>query len=251
MSITAERVSDLHPPGQTSVRGVDEVSRVSAPASGHVTTLVAMSDASTTSDRPRAHDRSSPLERDIFAATERLLLTVSGRDLSVAQILGEAGVARGSFYHYFGSKWDVITSLVSGVMDEIYAYIEVFTTANEELSRPEALRRSIERGCEVWAQHRAVLRVILEHWREVPQLGEMWLAVLDRIREAVAPELDRARAMGLAPPGPDSGQLVTALLWGTANCLYAAGLDEVHDLHSETDISAVIEALWLRGLYLE
>ena len=201
------------------------------------------------SDRPRVHDRSSPVEQQIFAATERLLLTVSARDLSVAQILREAGVARGSFYHYFSSKWDVITDLVTLVMDDIYSYIEVFTTSDEQLSRQDVLRHSIEQGCGVWAQHRTVLRVILEHWREVPQLREVWLQVLHRIRDGVAPELDRARAVGLAPPGPDSRQLVTALLWGTANCLYAAGLEEIDDLPSETDISGVIEALWVRGLY--
>jgi AcrR family transcriptional regulator len=208
-----------------------------------------MSDESRATDRPRAHDRSSAAEQDIFAATERLLLTVSARDLSVAQIIREAGVARGTFYHYFSSKWDVITDLVAGVMAGIYGYIEAFMVPGEELSRREALRHSIEQGCAVWEQHRAVLRAILEHWREVPQLREMWLAVLQRIRDGVAAELDKARDLGLAPPGPDSRQLVTALLWGTANCLFAAGLDEIDELPSEKDISGVLEAMWLRTLY--
>jgi AcrR family transcriptional regulator len=209
-----------------------------------------MSDASTASDRPRAHDRSSPVEQDIFAATERLLLTVSARDLSVAKILGEAGVARGSFYHYFSSKWDVITVLVTGVMEDIHRYIEGFASTDEPLSRQDALRHSIQRGCEVWAQHRAVLRVILEHWREEPQLREIWLAALHRIRDLLAPELDKARAAGHAPPGPDSRQLITALLWGTANCLYAAGLDGIDDLPGELEISPVVEELWIRALFV-
>src|SRR6202007_1190139 len=108
----------------------------------------------------------SPVEQEIFAATERLLVTISARDLSVAKILGEAGVARGSFYHYFSSKWDVITFLVASVMEDIHRSIEGFAAADEPLSQREALRHSIQRGCAVWAQHRAVLRVILEHWRE-------------------------------------------------------------------------------------
>jgi AcrR family transcriptional regulator len=208
-----------------------------------------MREVPATSSRPREHDRSSASEQEIFAATERLLARVSARDLSVAEIIEEANVSRGTFYHYFSSKWDVINELAARVMEDIYAWIELFVVVDDEVPRQQALRRSIEEGCAIWGEHRAALRVIVEHWREIPQLRTMWLTALDRIRDGIAAEIDRERAAGLAPPGPDSRQLVATLLWATANCLYVAGLDDIKDLPNETEISESIVALWLRTLY--
>jgi TetR/AcrR family transcriptional regulator, ethionamide resistance regulator len=208
-----------------------------------------MREVRASSSRPRVHDRSTSSEQEVFAATERLLSKVSARDLSVAEIIEEANVSRGTFYHYFSSTWDVINELATSAMEDIYAWIELFVIVDEEVPRQEALRRSIEQGCAVWGERRAVLRVIVEHWREVPQLRTMWLTALDRIRDGIAAEIDRERAAGLAPPGPDSRQLVATLLWATANCLYIAGLDDIEDLPSETEISESIVALWLRTLY--
>ena len=44
-----------------------------------------------------------------MSATERLLADVPLHQLSVEQILAEAGVSRRTFYVYFGSKFAVVT----------------------------------------------------------------------------------------------------------------------------------------------
>ena len=119
--------------------------------------------------RPRARDGSTQAEQKIFAATERLLAKETARDLSVAQILEEAKISRGTFYHYFSSKWEVIIALATSVMEDIHGWIELFSRGGDE-PRDEALRKSIEEGARVWAEHRPVVRAIVEHWREVPEL---------------------------------------------------------------------------------
>jgi hypothetical protein len=101
------------------------------------------------------------------------------------------------------------------------------------------------------AQHRAVLRPILEHRREVPQLREMWLVVLQPIHDGVVPELDRARELGLAPPGArqPSARDRAVVEYRQLPLLRRPRRDR--GTPSEKDVSGVVEALWpsTRTLY--
>jgi len=199
--------------------------------------------------RPRRHEGTSDVEQRIFAATERVLETVGARDLSVAQILKEAGIARGSFYHYFASKWEVINRLAASVMADIEERIETFVHPDNGLTAAEALRGSIVEGCRVWAEHRAVVRAITEHWRVVPELREMWQGVFDRFTAGIAETIERERAAGRAPEGPPSRQLAATLLWSTGYALYLAGLGEIDDLAGEEAIEGSLQALWAGALF--
>lgn len=198
--------------------------------------------------RPRARDGTTASEQQIFAATERLLRKVAARDLSVAQILKEAKVSRGTFYHYFSSKWEVIIALATGVMEDIHDWIKLFSSGGDE-PRDQALRKSIEEGARVWAEHRPVVRAVFEHWREVPELRKMWLDVMERYINEIAEEIDRDRKAGLAPPGPDSRVLAGALMWSTANTLYMAGLDEAKSLPNEEAVLESLVRLWRGAIF--
>jgi AcrR family transcriptional regulator len=204
---------------------------------------------STSQSRPRPQDGSSEVEQRIFQATERALDRVGARDLSVAQILTEAGIARGSFYHYFGSKWEVINKLAARVMDDIETRFQPFLGEDTIFGGPEQLRASIVAGCEVWAEHRAVVRAITEHWRTVPELREMWQGVFDRFTTEIAEAIDRGRAAGQVLGGAPSRQLAATLLWSTGYCLYLAGLREIDDLAGEAAIEPSLTALWIGALF--
>src|SRR5437899_4092410 len=93
--------------------------------------------------RPRAHDGTTEVEQRIFAATERVLERIGARDLSVAEILQEAGIARGTFYHYFSSKWEVVNKLAALVMADIDARIQPLVIPANPESSAERLRESI------------------------------------------------------------------------------------------------------------
>lgn len=202
------------------------------------------------STRPRKRDGTTPIEQQIFAATERLLADTSARDLSVGMILKEAGIARGSFYHYFESKWDVVLKLATIVMEAIYARIAPFVQPDAEDAR-DGLRASIAEGCKLWSEHRAVVRAIIEHWREVPQLRAMWLQAMNQFVDGISATIDRERERGRIAAGVDGRQLATVLMWSTANALYIAGLHEVDDLPDEAAAQAGVTALWMGTLYGE
>jgi AcrR family transcriptional regulator len=200
-------------------------------------------------DRPRSHHGTTDAETTIFAATERLLSEVPLHDISVADIINEAQISRATFYFYFSSKYAVVTGLLARVMEEIYELVRPFVEREQDETAEEALRRSLETTLKVWADHRAALRATHEHWHAVPELRERWLAVVERFTDAVAAQIDRERAAGTAPPGPDSRQLAAALLWSTDRCLYVAAVGGDPNLPSEREIMEPLISLWLGALY--
>jgi len=200
-------------------------------------------------DRPRSHQGTTDAETTIFAATERLLSEVPLHDISVADIINEAQISRATFYFYFSSKFAVVTGLLARVMEEIYDTVRPFVEREEGEEPEEALRRSLNAAVNVWADHRPVLRATHEHWHAVPELRERWLAVVERFGDAVAAQIERERAAGSAPPGPDGRQLASALLWSTDRCLYVAAIGADPDLPSEKDIVEPLIRLWLGALY--
>jgi TetR/AcrR family transcriptional regulator, ethionamide resistance regulator len=188
-------------------------------------------------------------QRQILAATERLLETVPLHELSVAQIIEQAEVSRATFYFYFSSKYAVIVGLLANVMEEIYEVARPFLDRADDESPQRALRRGLEASTSLWSSHRFALRAVSEHWHAVPELGSLWMEVVARFTEGFAAEIDRQRAAGLAPPGVDSRQLAASLLWSTERCFYVAGLAVDDQFASEQAAVDAIYALWSGGIY--
>ena len=170
-------------------------------------------------------------------------------DMTVADIIAEAGVSRATFYFYFSSKFAVLNALLVQVMEEIFQVAQPYLSRSEGEPPAEALRLGLEAATAVWSDHRAVLRATAQHWHAVPELQELWMTVFARFTEAFAAEIDRERAAGLAPEGPDSRQLAACLLHGTERCLYIAGLRVDKNLPDEKEIVAPLLALWQGGIY--
>jgi TetR/AcrR family transcriptional regulator, ethionamide resistance regulator len=198
---------------------------------------------------PRAHDGASDAELAIFSATERLLDSTALQKISVAMIIKEADVSRGTFYHYFGSKHGPVAGLVARVMNEIHDQVQPYLSRSAAEAPEVALRRSLQSAIDVWGKHRHVIRAATEHWPEIPELRTLWLGSVERFTDGIAAEIDRERTLGIAPPGPDSRSLAAALLWGTEHCLYVAGLRADDDLPDETATLEPVLAMWLGTVY--
>jgi AcrR family transcriptional regulator len=200
-------------------------------------------------DRPRGHSGTSDTELAIFAATERLLADEPLHDLSVAQLIAEAGISRATFYFYFSSKFAVVVGLLAQVMDEIFEVVQPFVRRQEDVSPEQALHESLEAAIGLWARHRPALRAIHEHWSTTDELRDLWVGIVGRFTEAIAVELDRERASGLAPAGADSRSVAAALLWGTERVLYVAGLGVDPSFPDETAALAPLMTMWIGTLY--
>ena len=194
-------------------------------------------------------DGTSEAEITIFAATERLLEKVPLHEISVAQIIAEAGISRATFYFYFSSKFSVVSRLLARVMDEVYEAVRPFRDRTPDEPRDRVLRRSLEASASVWSSHRAVLRAAAEHWHAIPELRDIWLGLVDRFTQALANDINHERAEGFAPAGPDSRRLAATLIWTTERCLYVAGLGDDGQLADERATVDTITALWVGAVY--
>lgn len=197
----------------------------------------------------RSHDGGTQSEQVIFAAAERLLADVPLGKLSVASIIVEAGISRGTYYHYFSSKYGPVVGLTKQVMDEILEVVRPFVDRAPDDNPEDALRKSLSSAVRVWALHRHVIRATTVHWPDVPELRTLWLGSVERFTTRIAAEIDRERVGGIAPPGPDSHQLAATLLWSTEHALYVAGLRTDRNLPDEEQILEPLVTMWVGTIY--
>ena len=200
-------------------------------------------------DRPREHGGQSSAELAIFAATERLLGEHSLQDLSVAQILAEAGLSRATFYFYFGSKYSVLASLLGRITDEIYEFVQPYIDRDPAEDPRESLSQSLRAGIEIWERHRPTLRATMQNWATNDEIGRQWIAGIELFTEVIAGQIERQREAGVARDGTDPRRLAAALLWGTQHCLYVAGLGVDDDLGEEREAFEPLMAIWTRSIY--
>lgn len=171
--------------------------------------------------RPRAHTGDQAVEKAVFAATEKLLATTPLHEISVAQIIAEAELSRASFYHYFSSKHDVVTSLMTKIFRDMF--VETHTRLESEWTDPaEALRSSLRPAMESWFEHRAVISAVLENQHAVPDLAKVWSAVSEPFRAVLAAQIAQQRAIGRAPEGLPA-EVIAAMMVSAAERIFYVG----------------------------
>jgi len=165
----------------------------------------------------------SSAETDVLDATERLLEAHTIHDLTVAQILDEAGLSRASFYKYFASKHDVLIALLR----RIFAAVPGMTADLAPGVPPPRPRARLRQAMPLWAAHGAVNRAAVESMHVVPAVGEAWAEMLEVQVAALATAIRREREEGLAPDGPPAEALAAVLLDSVERTFYVAsnGLD--------------------------
>lgn len=189
----------------------------------------------------------SVAEQRIFDATEKLLESTSLEELTVAAILQRAGISRTTFYRYFTSKHQVVSALLQLLQVELVGVMRPWGSRGDRAPH-EALREAWEAAAAVWARHRPVLRACSEHWHADPEIGQGWVAMLERFATQIAQQIDEARETGAAPKGIDSRKLALHLTWSSERMLYLAGFGLMGEKF-EADAVEVIVANWLATVF--
>ncbi|MFZ2512707.1 MAG: TetR/AcrR family transcriptional regulator [Gordonia sp. (in: high G+C Gram-positive bacteria)] len=176
--------------------------------------------------RPRDFDGSSSAEQTVFAATEDLLGTVTLQDLTVAQIIGAAGVSRANFYHYFANKYDVVVALLGRVLEDSYSAAGPWTESPGR-DRARQLGVSLDNTLSMWSEHGAVICAVLEHMHTKPAVAAAWQQVFNQFVDSLAEQITFMRSEDAAPAGPEAATLAAMLVGGTERAFYVAarGLD--------------------------
>lgn len=186
----------------------------------------------------------------ILAATERLLVDRRLSELSVSDILAEAGISRTSFYAHFPSKTAVVAEGLRGVTDEVIVAVEPFL--EDWANDPEqAIRISLERWVQLTTGHRALMRAVSEEWPHDAQLRTLWSEIMHGFTAGTAAVIRAARAAGRAPDGADPAALATCLIWGYERVLHLALVGEARGLPDPAAIVAPLSQLMVGGVFGE
>ncbi len=182
----------------------------------------------------------------ILDATRDLLNDHQFSELSVADILTAARVARGSFYFYFQSKHDVLAELVRR------AVAQGHEAAQPWLSHPPdktaALRAGITAGASAWQANASVLRAIVENWRTDPQLTALWLDQMQSFTDATITQISADPQAAARLAGPGITAVASALTWLGERLYYLAAYD-IPPFDDEETLTTTLLHVWTSVLY--
>jgi TetR/AcrR family transcriptional regulator, ethionamide resistance regulator len=176
----------------------------------------------------------------VLDATERLLARRPFSELSVNDVIDEAGISRTSFYAHFDSRAAVIAECLRRVMGQIAVAVDPFL-AESEADPEAAIRASIGRWVAVAREHGPVLRTVSEQWPHDERLRELWLSIMARFVAGTARVIETARSGDRAPGGADAERLAACLMWGYERVLQVATAGG--DATGLPDAEAIVEPL--------
>jgi AcrR family transcriptional regulator len=188
--------------------------------------------------------RESAVRATILDATERLLADRRFDEITVADILTAADVARGSFYFNFESKHDVLAELVTRAISRGHSAARSWLDHEGDDERRAAVRRSIGEGAQLWAEQAPVLRAIVENWRADPKLTELWLRMMGSF---TAVTIDGISQDG-AGQGADIESLSAALTWLGERLYYLAAVG-VPPFDDQEKLVDVLTHIWMTAVY--
>jgi AcrR family transcriptional regulator len=224
---------------EKSQRYVDSVA--GAPYIAGMTTLAR-------SRRAASHRKGDRNEQAILHTAERLLGTAPPADVTVEALARGAGISRSSFYFYFGSKEDVLLSLLDRMAGEIDAAIAALdrTIAEDPIG---SITAAIESSARVWRDHGPVLHAVIEAAGSHDAAREAWHATMRRFVDAIAATIRAERARGAAPEtGPSAEQLASTLVWANERLFQVSSLREPSAL-TDAEIVPVLVEVWYRAIY--
>ncbi|WP_370366640.1 TetR/AcrR family transcriptional regulator [Catenulispora sp. GP43] len=189
----------------------------------------------------------------ILTATRRLLDERRFDELSVADILAAAGVARGSFYFYFAGKHQVLAELTRRAVARGQTAAEPWLAATDDPR--ETIRHGISEGAKLWRAEAPVLRAVVENWRSDPELGELWLSLMAGFTGATAERIAADQGAGAGAgagadtsAGVDTEHLAAALTWLGERLYYLAAIG-VEPFADEEALVDVLTHIWMSVLH--
>jgi AcrR family transcriptional regulator len=157
----------------------------------------------------RTH-REAARERIVVAA-ERLLRERPYRELSVEEVMTEAGLSRTVFYRHFDGLPELLLSLFDAITRHLM----------EELQAPPgpgATRRILEAAVDAYAEHGGLLRAVDEAASHDAEIETAYRAVFAAFTATMAGQIEAGMAAGRIEPG-NAYELARALNLMNANYL--------------------------------
>ena len=184
----------------------------------------------------------------LLTALEQLLATRPLADVQVLDITRAAGVTRPAFYFYFATKAQAVAALLEDIYDDALALAADWYDGGAG-SPAARLASGFNATLELWRQHAALLRAMLDAIATDDEVRAIWDGWTDGFVARIAQRIDEDSAAGLTREIPDTRALARVLM-GTV----LAAMDQI--VRARTDDAAAAQALvdhvvlvWLRAIY--
>jgi AcrR family transcriptional regulator len=151
------------------------------------------------SSRPAPRIRRPQARERIVAAAERLLRERPYRELTVEEVMAEAGLSRTVFYRHFDGLPELVLSLFEGVAAELAQELETGETAE-----------ILEAAARAFSAHGPLLRAIDQAASHDAVIERAYRAISDAFTARMAEQLQERMDEGRVRPG-DPYELARAL----------------------------------------
>lgn len=169
---------------------------------------------------------------------------------SVADIIAEAGVARGTFYLYFGSKDEVFSAVLDGfIADMARTAAENALAQVPDADVPRAVRRLFLEWLRFISERREAATVVFQHgYSEDPKIKERCRAAFSSAYAAWEAKIAEHQSSGLGNPRLEPSFLRSALVG-----LYSQVALDAVVREGRTDLEALADQfleLLTRGVFV-
>jgi len=152
-------------------------------------------------------------QRRLADAIERLIDDdTSYGELSVDQLANEAGVARSTFYKYFGDKSGLLSSLAVAVRDDFLQAADAWLTMTAGGARAE-YEQSFRIIFEAYRTHRVVMRCIVEQSTQDAVIGAHFQQMMAAFVAAVEEHIRKGQQAGVIVESRSASHLAVWLTW--------------------------------------
>lgn len=194
--------------------------------------------------RAATRRRRAAVEQAILGATETLLEDRSFRDLTIEDVMVQAGMTRTAFYRYFPDLEGVLLRQLLGMRDELALAADLWLAGAAD---PTAgLLVAATALAELFEAHGRLLLALADAAAGSPDVEAAWHATVRSFVEPVHRRIVELQDRGLADVA-DANQTAAALVWMTERYLlesYGRGSGVPVDVAADT-----VATIWCRTLF--
>jgi AcrR family transcriptional regulator len=162
----------------------------------------------------RSIERREAAEARVFAAVEKLLGEgLRYTEISVQQIITEAGLARSTFYGHFRDKSDLLARLAASLKESFFHTAGQWDPANPD-ERLASLVRVFEDVLRRHRENRVLLAAITETAAYDPAVSDFYAADLGAFEARTIEDLVRCQAAGLTDPSIEPAAMSRIVIFG-------------------------------------
>jgi len=135
--------------------------------------------------------------RQILHTAKRIFSEKGFHNASVADIIDQAGIARGTFYLYFTNKRDIFDNLLSNLLEELDQRVRPVDLTPGNPEPLEQVRQNIRRVLELVQKEPELFDILLHHSALDEKSAEVVQAFYDKVLHLIERSLTLGMQMGL------------------------------------------------------